>query len=431
MIKFKLKQEGPFIDDEKLIEEVSKHSFLYDTRSTDYRNLPLRSTIWSSIAKILNVEDQNLVQKRWKVIREKFSLAYRKQILEEINSHWNLYDSLTFLEPFVNLKHESKKYKSEESFGSDKSCIVTKSPLDEQVLIQLVKERPVLFDKKHEDFRVGSARKKAWDEVSAIVNWDIDTLQKRWRVMRDRFVRELRRSKNADTETQLNCSSFFREMLFLTHHVRSKKYEVEAHFDDSEDSRGYEYEQCDTKPFIAQKEQKFEDNTNIEIVTEQSFAHYIDDNDDLESSLRYEETVLEEHVDVHDDEFIEEIVECSQNDQDEHELMGQEVDNVVAMEEISKNHWIKRDSLLTDNKVMIKKRRMSEDIQNQPLVKSVRLTESQSSMRNPMDVTDNDEDLTFGNTLGCMLKRIPQHLKTAVKLKLLQSLAEFEAEHKI
>lgn len=353
-------------------------------------------------------------------------------MLEEVNSHWNLYDSLTFLEPFVNLKPESKKYKSEDAFGSDKSCIVTKSPLDEQVLIQLVKDRPVLFDKKHEDFRVGSARKKAWDEISAIVNWDVDTLQKRWRVMRDRFVRELRKSKNADSETHLNCSSFFREMLFLTHHVRSKKYEVEAHFDDSEDSRGYEYEQCDTKQFIAKNEQKFEVDTNMEIVTEQSFAHYIDDNDDIDTSLRYEETVLEEHVEVHNDEFIEEIVECSQNEQDESEFMESEVDQGVAIEEISKNHWIKHDdNLLTDNKVIIKKRRLSEDVQNHPVVKNSRLSEAQTSIRNPTDMTDNDEDITFGNTLGCMLRRIPQHLKTAVKLKLLQSLAEFEAEHKI
>jgi hypothetical protein len=251
--------------------------------------------------------------------------------------------------------------------------------------------------------------------------------------MRDRFVRELRKSKNAETETQLNCSSFFREMLFLTHHVRSKKYEVEAHFDDSEDSRGYEYEQCDTKSFMAKKEQKFEDNTNIEIVTEQSFAHYIDDNDDMDNSIRYEEAILEEHVQVQDDEFIEEIVECSQNDQDDNGLMEQELDEVVSMEEISKDHWIKRDTdnILTDNKVVIKKRLNSEEAQNEPLVKSVRLSEAQSSMRNVVDTTDNDEDLTFGNTIGCMLKRIPQHLKTAVKLKLLQSLAEFEAEHKI
>lgn len=42
-----------------------------------------------------------------------------------------------------------------------------------------------------------------------------------------------------------------------------------------------------------------------------------------------------------------------------------------------------------------------------------------------------DEDVAFGSTIGCMLKKIPAHLKTSVKLRLLTSLAEFEAQHNL
>lgn len=374
---------------------------------------------------------ENVIQKRWKVLREKFSLAYRKQVLEEINSNWSLYDMLTFLEPFVNLKPDAKKSKNDESYGSEnKSFSVAKSPLDEQVLIQLVKDRPVLFDKKNEDFRVANARKKAWEEISSIVNWDVETLQRRWRVMRDRFVRELRKSKNAESDTQLNCSSFFREMLFLTQHVRSKKYEVEAHFDDSGDSRGeYEYESCDSKYFSKKEAQR--ESSNVEIVIDQDYEQYIEDNDEPENSIRYDEEIMEEeHVQIHDDEFIEEIVECTQND--EGDIISQDAQNIVTMEVISKDHWDKHENASIDNNFPTKKRQFSnsEDTQHQP-PKIARTSETQYTVVNTTDVVENDEDLTFGNTLGCMLKRIPQHLKTAVKLKLLQSLAEFEAEHKI
>lgn len=55
-----LSYKGPQVDDEKLIDEVKQHSFLYDSRSTDYRNLPLRATIWAQISKNLNIDDSKL-----------------------------------------------------------------------------------------------------------------------------------------------------------------------------------------------------------------------------------------------------------------------------------------------------------------------------------------------------------------------------------
>lgn len=354
------------------------------------------------------------------MLREKFSVAYRKQILEEVDqTHFALYDSLMFLQPFVSLKLDtSKKVKSDDSFSSNSSSYaVTKSPLDEQVLIQLVKERPELFDKKHEDFRVISARRKAWDEISAVVGWDVDTLQKRWRVMRDRFVRELRKSKNVESDSQLNCSSFFREMLFLTQHVRSKKYEVEAHLDDSE---LYEYEQCDNSntSLNAKKEDASQ---------EQIYENFIIENDS-EEPVRFDDGMLEEHIEVQDDDFIEEIIECSQNDQDEMRLTNEGETgstDTIAFDDYPKSSWMKRENPTIPH-VISHKRRGSETDDIQPKAKIAHISET-----SPTEPADNDEDITFGNTLGCMLKRIPQHLKTAVKLKLLQSLAEFEAEHKI
>ena len=46
-------------------------------------------------------------------------------------------------------------------------------------------------------------------------------------------------------------------------------------------------------------------------------------------------------------------------------------------------------------------------------------------------VTEIDEDVSFGNTIGCMLKKIPAHLKTSVKLRLLNSLEEFEIQNNL
>lgn len=58
MIKFRAKQEPPNINDGELIKLVKNHVFLYDIKSQDYRNLPLRGSIWSNIAYELKISER-------------------------------------------------------------------------------------------------------------------------------------------------------------------------------------------------------------------------------------------------------------------------------------------------------------------------------------------------------------------------------------
>jgi hypothetical protein len=359
------------------------------------------------------------------VLREKFSVAYRRNVLEEVNPTWNFYELLTFLEPFVNLKPEIKKDRSmlDESMRLDIeiNASVAKSPLDEHYLIKLVKERPVLYDKKHEDFRVAESRKKSWDEIASIANWDTDTLQKRWRVMRDRFVRELRRSKNADSDSHISCSTFFREMLFLTHHVRSKKYEVEAQFDDS-DEYEWKVEEIDTpKRVIFESISSESEQAN----DGQSYTQYLEE--------CYEEGTLAEEIEEQEDEYIEEIVESGQNEEEESE---NEDDEEVQYEAIIEDHHLPKDEVndsKAQNLMLLKKRRQSdiEIVDDHPTPAKIKRIADVSESSSAAVEDNNDEDVAFGNTLGCMLKKIPQHLKTSVKLKLLSAFADFEAQHKL
>lgn len=63
MIKFRVKQEQPSIDDESLIQKVKQHEFLYNMKHSDYRNLPLRANTWASITEDLEIEDRKLILK--------------------------------------------------------------------------------------------------------------------------------------------------------------------------------------------------------------------------------------------------------------------------------------------------------------------------------------------------------------------------------
>lgn len=62
MIKFREKPEPQVANyDIELIQLVKEHELLYNTRNSDYRNLPLRATIWSGIALALIIDDRKLL----------------------------------------------------------------------------------------------------------------------------------------------------------------------------------------------------------------------------------------------------------------------------------------------------------------------------------------------------------------------------------
>lgn len=468
MIKFRVKQEAPSLNDNELIALVKNHEFLYDTKNPDYRNLPLRASVWSSIAKDLNVQDrklflvsqffdlcfytlENVVQKRWKVLREKFSVAYRKYHLDGGTSSWNLYELCSFLEPFVNLKPDMKKELTLDQPVITEQLGPPKSPFDENTLTHLVRERPILYDKQHEDFRAGNLRKKAWLEIASIAGWDLGTVQKRWRVMRDRFVRELRRTKNIDSDSQINCSAFFRDMLFLARHVKSKKYEAEAtdissdisqdnwdSHEPIEDDSKLEIEQLETC-IIPDSDDVVADNLRMIDETTDSngrvVAYALDENNQYVECFGGAEQDVYETSDE-DEEFYEDEEVVLDPTVYEHQLTP-EAQEILTVENPSEQHWFKTRN--SSENLLEKKRKISIDVSDEPSIKRESILSESSTTSSKFEprlrISDStevtDEDAAFGKTIGLMLKKIPSHLKTSVKLNILQCLADFEIQHKL
>jgi hypothetical protein len=362
-----------------------------------------------------------------------------------ISSSWDHYDQCTFLAPFVNMKPDNKK--EELSLQTPTEKRLPKSPFDETMLTQMVKERPVLYDKTHEEFRGGTMRKKAWSEIANITGWDEDTLQKRWRVMRDRFVRELRRTKNNDTECQVSCSAFFRDMLFLARHVKSKKYEAEATDVSSDVSQDYdtsaandsrqEIETC-IVPESSDSQQIIEETTDyagnvvsysIEDANQPQYLECLEGREETDQPELYDdnsnEAPPEDYYEDEEDQLLE---------NDEQHLISQ-TEEVVAVQEIPQNHWY--EDFGTPIKIEnTKKRRISSVMREDPPMKmrsespATSMTDHSRNRTSEINESVTDEDIAFGQTIGLMLKKIPPHLKTSAKLKIFESLAKFEAEHK-
>lgn len=371
-----------------------------------------------------------IVQKRWKVLREKYSVAYRKFFYEQIPSTWSLYENCSFLEPFVNLKPDNKKEDAAED-QTEAVERVPKSVFDESYLTHLVKERPCLYDKQHEDFRSTNVRKRAWQEIAKVAGWDSKSIQKRWRVMRDRFVRELRRTKNTSDEAQVNCSTFFRDMLFLTQHVKSKKYEAEA--DLSENSR--EEWEAEVKNERLETCIIAEDNLSADSL---QVLETTENSDQVVGYSMHPNQLYEDGQEAYDDSC--DVVDNEENlYEEEHELepdsnaLHQNSDQVVAMEEIPEEQWFKS-STSYDSK---KRRVLFDEHDDEPPAKFIRVaatkspTNSTPKPRSTEATEQADEDTAFGQTIGLMLRKFPKHLKTSVKLKILQSIADFEIQHNL
>lgn len=204
-------------------------------------------------------------------------------------------------------------------------------------------------------------------------------------------------------------------MLFLAKHVRSKKYEVETDF--NSDSKNSDSDDDDnSRQWIMEENDVYNNDLNEENVSYQ----YISDED----GEKVEVAEIIEDEEVMQSEYIEDEYE------DVEELTTLDTSTATEEADETQQMWLKNETPKpVINVISSRKRRASSsgDFQDQPKSK----IKSESTLSDANMREEQDEDMAFGNTIGCMLKKIPKNLKTAVKLKLLSSLAEFEAQYNL
>uniref|UniRef100_A0A6P7GYP1 Uncharacterized protein LOC114348126 n=1 Tax=Diabrotica virgifera virgifera TaxID=50390 RepID=A0A6P7GYP1_DIAVI len=69
-------------------------------------------------------------------------------------------------------------------------CDFTMVPTEK--LIELVKKYPILYDLSHEDYKNIRKKDKIWDEIGQEMKECREELKRRWRSLRDSYVRYLR-----------------------------------------------------------------------------------------------------------------------------------------------------------------------------------------------------------------------------------------------
>lgn len=93
--------------------------------------------------------------------------------------------------------------------------------LNEEELIQQISMRPVLYDRSLKHYRKTSLRKQCWNEVSKAMDSTELECRKRWRSLRDAFVKHYKVAQRAsENGIKKECKwLFYDQMSFLIPHL--------------------------------------------------------------------------------------------------------------------------------------------------------------------------------------------------------------------
>ncbi|XP_014103283.2 uncharacterized protein [Bactrocera oleae] len=230
------------LDDVRLIKLVQSHPILYDRNlARGPKTSSLKDDIWKKFSLQLNCSERACIT-RWKSIRDRFGKELRRaQENPEEVVNWDMFEHLLFLrehykhgqannESLVNIKYEPKKRKrgrkprrdcEAETFKAerDDDDVDPEELIENQQLIELVKEHPVLYDKyKIRDSKNLTLKNDAWHEISDSMGISEETCYKRWKILRDRFAREYRHQKIYPERSVTWV--YFQDLSFLKDHYR-------------------------------------------------------------------------------------------------------------------------------------------------------------------------------------------------------------------
>ncbi|XP_045621397.1 uncharacterized protein [Procambarus clarkii] len=131
---------------------------------------------------------------------------------------------------------------------------------DEKLIIE-VQQYPGLYDQGSYDYRDLRKKESMWQSVADSLGLHARECQARWRVLRDKFVREMRKNVNpkraGSTALQVYQGSWplMSQLMFLTSHVKHRPFRAGRHetlsdageTDDEEDGEASDEEEVEMK----------------------------------------------------------------------------------------------------------------------------------------------------------------------------------------
>lgn len=98
--------------------------------------------------------------------------------------------------------------------------------INEEELIRQVSLRPVIYDRSLKTYRKTSLRQQCWKEISQTMDATVVECRKRWRSLRDTFVKHYKQIQSTSDESVISRHRrwcFYDKMSFLIPHLDGVK----------------------------------------------------------------------------------------------------------------------------------------------------------------------------------------------------------------
>lgn len=209
---------------ELVIDEVQKRPILWDLHNKNYKSVFKKLKAWEEIAVTLNYPLEE-VKKKWKRVRDIFSRSYIRNPDDKLNT-WPYYTKMMFLTPHLKggtLNARDSDDEDSNSSGSeskkDKRNVEISKKLRTEDLIEVMKEKRMLWDTSFENNKNVKMRSVVWKEVADHFGVAAEDCKRRWRVLRDVFYRNYHNSK-CEEEKQWK---YYHQLKFLIPHLKEKR----------------------------------------------------------------------------------------------------------------------------------------------------------------------------------------------------------------
>ncbi|XP_051169411.1 uncharacterized protein LOC127286851 [Leptopilina boulardi] len=135
-------------------------------------------------------------------------------------------DDKDFNPKFIR-EEESKKIMAEIQDFSDYEDEFYDDRGDDEMLIDLVRGYPCLYERSSKDVKDLGMKETSWQEIANILNSHPASVQQKWKDLKDKYCREKRLSDAESTSGSGSSSRkkfpYFKEMSFLEPHLRKTK----------------------------------------------------------------------------------------------------------------------------------------------------------------------------------------------------------------
>lgn len=119
--------------------------------------------------------------------------------------------------------YEGDSVVSSKKFKKCFKVISYRGIMNDDLIISFIKDYPLLYNTRLKDFKNKAKREHAWNHIAISLGYNVHDVKRRWKVLRDRFVRRLKRNDYDNVFSKLPHYSQLSFLIDMVSHRKTKR----------------------------------------------------------------------------------------------------------------------------------------------------------------------------------------------------------------